>query len=300
MTTTSPGWYTDPSRTHELRFYDGTMWTELVIDDGVAAVHTPAATEPPAASRAPKAIGPGVDTLGGTDLHWGGSAEAGVYTPAPALPPMAVPVPPAFRTPVATGSRPSTRALQSPPTPVPPETPRPFPGPARADPPPLSPSVPSTRRWQTWHLATVAAVALLVGLVVGRVTTSGSRAPAKAKAPVTAGTTPAVLGGAAPLASTTTTVAVAAGGKTLSAKGVGDSTSEKFSFPGTWQLTWSYTCSKGSAPFTLGVDDSDGFAIGHGVSSTGGSGNGVLHYPGGNNLIVKIITSCTWSVKLNS
>ncbi len=33
-----PGWFNDPQRRHELRYYDGTLWTEHVSDDGVQAV----------------------------------------------------------------------------------------------------------------------------------------------------------------------------------------------------------------------------------------------------------------------
>ena len=33
-----PGWFNDPQRRHELRYFDGTLWTEHVSDDGVQAV----------------------------------------------------------------------------------------------------------------------------------------------------------------------------------------------------------------------------------------------------------------------
>jgi hypothetical protein len=35
---TSPGWFADPSRRHELRYWDGQKWTEHVFDRGTQAV----------------------------------------------------------------------------------------------------------------------------------------------------------------------------------------------------------------------------------------------------------------------
>jgi hypothetical protein len=34
---TSAGWNEDPSKQHELRYWDGTMWTSSVSDGGVAS-----------------------------------------------------------------------------------------------------------------------------------------------------------------------------------------------------------------------------------------------------------------------
>ncbi|MEJ7765749.1 MAG: phospholipid scramblase-related protein [Acidimicrobiales bacterium] len=35
---TAPGWFADPTTTHELRYFDGTTWTEHVSDQGTTAV----------------------------------------------------------------------------------------------------------------------------------------------------------------------------------------------------------------------------------------------------------------------
>jgi hypothetical protein len=38
---TAEGWYPDPTTRHELRYWNGTAWTEHVSDAGVAAVEAP-------------------------------------------------------------------------------------------------------------------------------------------------------------------------------------------------------------------------------------------------------------------
>jgi hypothetical protein len=35
-----PGWYADPARKHELRYWDGLRWTEHVSSSGIASVDT--------------------------------------------------------------------------------------------------------------------------------------------------------------------------------------------------------------------------------------------------------------------
>jgi len=58
------GWLADPGGTHELRYWDGSAWTDHVSDQGVAAVDPPAAPLPPppgaeGAAGAPAAAGRG-------------------------------------------------------------------------------------------------------------------------------------------------------------------------------------------------------------------------------------------------
>jgi hypothetical protein len=36
-----PGWFADPTRRHQARYWDGTAWTENVIDAGVTGVDPP-------------------------------------------------------------------------------------------------------------------------------------------------------------------------------------------------------------------------------------------------------------------
>lgn len=45
------GWLPDPTRRHELRWWDGQRWTEHVSDDGVTSTDQPGAIPPPPAAR---------------------------------------------------------------------------------------------------------------------------------------------------------------------------------------------------------------------------------------------------------
>ena len=57
------GWHRDPSGRHELRFWDGTRWTEHIIDEGIPALdhptrsgQAPGATTPTSAPPAPPSL----------------------------------------------------------------------------------------------------------------------------------------------------------------------------------------------------------------------------------------------------
>lgn len=39
--TTPAGWHPDPYGKHQLRYFDGTSWREMVSDDGVQSVDAP-------------------------------------------------------------------------------------------------------------------------------------------------------------------------------------------------------------------------------------------------------------------
>ncbi len=70
MTTVSPGWYADPSRQHELRYWDGSAWTGHAVS---AAAHTPSLTQP---------SGPGSRRLGWAGVILGLVAVLAVAVPA--------------------------------------------------------------------------------------------------------------------------------------------------------------------------------------------------------------------------
>jgi hypothetical protein len=70
MSGTTSGWYPDPAGRHEQRWYDGTAWTDHVVDGGAraedplaprAAPSGPMAAPPPVAASA-------CTTCGGADL----------------------------------------------------------------------------------------------------------------------------------------------------------------------------------------------------------------------------------------
>ena len=63
--TTAPNWYPDPSGRHELRYFDGTAWTEHVSDHGKQAVDTPGGvSHVPTISRAQEKIAGDVTRAG--------------------------------------------------------------------------------------------------------------------------------------------------------------------------------------------------------------------------------------------
>lgn len=73
---TTPNWYPDPTGRHQVRYWDGTVWTDHVADDGTQSVDpvTPATAAPVHLSTSPQAVQQQVSGQG-----WGG---AGVAQPA--------------------------------------------------------------------------------------------------------------------------------------------------------------------------------------------------------------------------
>lgn len=90
-TTTPAGWYADPTRRHQTRYWDGEHWTAQVSDAGVTSVETPigpwlapaTATAPPAppvpptmaprepAHATPQAQSPSAEPTGPAVPRWG-------------------------------------------------------------------------------------------------------------------------------------------------------------------------------------------------------------------------------------
>lgn len=52
-TMSPPGWYADPSGRHESRYWDGSTWTKLVADQGVATTESVEPGQPPAPPPGP-------------------------------------------------------------------------------------------------------------------------------------------------------------------------------------------------------------------------------------------------------
>jgi hypothetical protein len=71
MSSTAPGWYPDPYRRHQTRYWDGGRWTEHVSDGGSPSVDDPTAPAPP---EAPPAAPP--PTWGAPASSWPGSQAA--------------------------------------------------------------------------------------------------------------------------------------------------------------------------------------------------------------------------------
>jgi uncharacterized protein YxjI len=74
--TTAPDWYPDPSGRHELRYYDGTAWTEHVSDHGRQSVDAPGGpSHVPTVNRAQEKIAGDVARAGvaAGAVHGGGT-----------------------------------------------------------------------------------------------------------------------------------------------------------------------------------------------------------------------------------
>jgi hypothetical protein len=62
MTSSPAGWHDDPIGAHQLRYWDGTRWTEHVSDNGVQSV-APLTPTPPVPAQTPPAQTPPAQTL---------------------------------------------------------------------------------------------------------------------------------------------------------------------------------------------------------------------------------------------
>ncbi|WP_183095882.1 DUF2510 domain-containing protein, partial [Nocardioides stalactiti] len=75
---TAAAWHPDPTGRHELRYWDGTQWTEHVSDAGVQSTNPVAAPEEPAAQTTTDA------TAGSGTSSWDmGSNDATAVTDRP-------------------------------------------------------------------------------------------------------------------------------------------------------------------------------------------------------------------------
>lgn len=90
--TTPLGWYPDPSRRHELRYWDGSAWTAHVADRGVPGVDDPsrpAAPAPPGYGQAPSNYGQSssgyhpVPQAAPAGPPWAATAQATIPPPSP-------------------------------------------------------------------------------------------------------------------------------------------------------------------------------------------------------------------------
>ncbi|WP_113839007.1 PH domain-containing protein [Blastococcus sp. TF02A-26] len=80
-------WLPDPSGTHELRYWNGTAWTEHVSDQGTTGVDAPTRELPLPGEAAP----PPPPAPGDTNVLYYGSSDAGFGAPPPAQAPAPAP-----------------------------------------------------------------------------------------------------------------------------------------------------------------------------------------------------------------
>ena len=72
MTTTPPDWYPDPGGVHELRYFDGTQWTDHVSNHGVTSVDPVGQNQVPTTNTAPTSVQGQVHKAGAAPTGGGG------------------------------------------------------------------------------------------------------------------------------------------------------------------------------------------------------------------------------------
>jgi hypothetical protein len=185
--------------------------------------------------------------------------------------------------------------------------------------PAFTPEITSrTRRWQTWQLIAAVAIALVLGVVVGRATTSSSIGSARAKSSRTGDSTnrgaqpaagtrdqlPPASGSAAP----TSTPAQDVNGHAVLLnipRQTGPVISQHFTATGSrWALGWAYDCTAapgGTGTFNVKVMDGSGEASNDGgIDQQGAKGSSVVAYTSTGERYLWITTNCVWAIRVTT
>ena len=85
MSTNAAAWYADPSRRHEVRYWNGEAWTEHVADNGVASVD-PVPADDGLADRIDRGLSFGTTTAADVQQQVSGSGLSGADPPATQAP----------------------------------------------------------------------------------------------------------------------------------------------------------------------------------------------------------------------
>jgi hypothetical protein len=87
--------------------------------------------------------------------------------------------------------------------------------------------------------------------------------------------------------------------------GAGTATTGSFKVPSTWDMVWSYDCSRtfgGQGNFIVEIYDDYGQKStvdfdNQGINQLGAKGTGIEHYhSGGNKKFLKVVSECPWSL----
>jgi hypothetical protein len=176
-------------------------------------------------------------------------------------------------------------------------------------------------RWQTWQLAVVCLVALVIGMMVGYASLSSS---SSSSSPSTAGgtaqrasTAPTTAPQATPTSAVPTTAVTATttpGAAPAASAGhailldlkreTGPVTTQHFTVTGArWTLGWAYDCtaSGGSGSFKVSIHNADGSpSTDGGVDQQGAKGSSVAAYTSSGERFLVVDTACLWAVKVTS
>jgi hypothetical protein len=183
---------------------------------------------------------------------------------------------------------------------------------------------PWEREWKPWHLVAAIAAALLVGVVIGRITSSSSnntnttatgasasspaagRAADPAAQPV-AGTPEARTPANASAAPVPTTAPVAVNGHAVLLnipRHTGPLITDHFTVTASrWVLGWAYDCTAqgGTGSFNVTVfDGSGGPSKDGGIDQQGTKGSSVVAYTSTGERYLSVTTNCVWAIRVTT
>jgi hypothetical protein len=178
----------------------------------------------------------------------------------------------------------------------------------------------SERGWRTWHVVVASLAALVIGLVIGRVTHSSSNSTAGAN-----------NDNGAPSAADNSGAQPSAGSpadRTQTSEGSPGATSAPTTLPGghavllniprhtgplitdhftvtanRWVLGWAYDCTAqgGTGAFNITVFDGDGGPSKDGaIDQQGAKGSSVVAYASTGERYLSVTTSCVWAVRVTT
>lgn len=171
------------------------------------------------------------------------------------------------------------------------------------------------RQWPTWQLVTAAAVAVLIGLLLGRATTSSSgarRLTASGTSATRSGTQPRSGAAPVPAEGPATTVApapaVASNGHATLLnipRQTGPQITQHFTVTGArWTLGWAYDCTEapsGTGDFDIKVFDGSGNSSDDGgINQQGAKGSSVVAYTSTGERYLKVTTNCVWAIRVTT
>jgi hypothetical protein len=189
-------------------------------------------------------------------------------------------------------------------------------------PPPASAQAPQReRRWRTWQLLAAAGIALLIGVYIGRATSSSSgrstavdaSAPAQdagsssGAQPAAGDRQPRVPASAPPSPATSAPAAAVNGHDVLLnvPRQTGPLITQHFTVAGPrWTLGWAYDCTAapgGTGAFDIKIFDGAGNPSNDGgIGQEGAKGSSVVAYTSTGERYLWVTTNCVWAIRVTT